>query len=48
MLRGWSTNPTYNEHIFKYGFSDTINPTCARRTETETTEHFTVLKDKTF
>ena len=29
-----------NEHKFRYGFSDTINPTCACGTEIETTEHF--------
>ena len=29
-----------NEHKFRHGFSDTINPICACRTETETTEHF--------
>ena len=29
-----------NEHIFRHGFSDTINPMCACRTEIETTEHF--------
>ena len=29
-----------NEHKFRHGFSDTINPMCACGTETETTEHF--------
>ena len=29
-----------NEHKFKHGFSDTIDPICACRTEIETTEHF--------
>ena len=29
-----------NEHKFRHGFSDTINPMCACRTEIETTEHF--------
>ena len=29
-----------NEHKFRHGFSDTINPMCACGTEIETTEHF--------
>ena len=29
-----------NEHKFRDGFSDTINPMCACGTEVETTEHF--------
>ena len=29
-----------NEHKFRHGFSDTINPMCACGTEVETTEHF--------
>ena len=29
-----------NEHKFRYGLNDTINPMCACRTEVETTEHF--------
>ena len=29
-----------NEHKSKHGFSDTIDPICACRTEIETTEHF--------
>ena len=29
-----------NEHKFRHGFNDTINPMCACRTEVETTEHF--------
>ena len=29
-----------NEHKFKHGFRDTIDPICACRTEIETTEHF--------
>ena len=29
-----------NEHKFKRGFSYTINPMCACKTEVETTEHF--------
>ena len=45
-----------NEHKFKHGFSDTINPMCACGTEAETSEHFlscvviltVLLKDKNF
>ena len=29
-----------NEHKFRHGFNDTINPMCACRTKTETTEYF--------
>ena len=29
-----------NEHKFRHGFNDTINPMCACRTEVGTTEHF--------
>ena len=29
-----------NEHKFRYGFSDTVNPVCACGTEIKTTEHF--------
>ena len=29
-----------NEHKFRHGFSDIINPMCAYGTEVETTEHF--------
>ena len=29
-----------NEHKFRYGFNDKINPMCACGTEGETTEHF--------
>ena len=29
-----------NEHKFRHGFSDTVNPVCACGTEIETTEHF--------
>ena len=29
-----------NKHKFRHGFSDTINPMCACRTEIETREHF--------
>ena len=29
-----------NEHKFRHGFSETINPICAYGTEIETTEHF--------
>ena len=29
-----------NEHNFKHGFSDTVDPMCACLTEVETTEHF--------
>ena len=29
-----------NEHKFRLGFNDTINPKCACRTEVETTDHF--------
>ena len=29
-----------NEHKFRHGFSDTVNPMCACGTEIETTEHF--------
>ena len=29
-----------NEHKFRHGLNDTINPMCACRTEVETTEHF--------
>ena len=29
-----------NEHKFRHGFSDTINPMGACKTEVETTEHF--------
>ena len=29
-----------NEHKFRHGFNDTINPMCACGTEVETTEHF--------
>ena len=29
-----------NEHKFRHGFTDTINPMCVCGTETETTEHF--------
>ena len=29
-----------NKHKFRHGFSDTINPMCAWRTEIETTKHF--------
>ena len=29
-----------NEHRFRYGFGDTINPMCACGSEVETTEHF--------
>ena len=28
-----------NEHEFRHGFNDTINPMCAYGTEVETTEH---------
>ena len=30
----------FNEHKFRHGFSDTINPMCSCGTEIETTEHF--------
>ena len=29
-----------NEHKFRLGFNDTINPKCACRIEVETTDHF--------
>ena len=29
-----------NEHKFRHGFNDTVNPMCACRTEIETIEHF--------
>ena len=29
-----------NEHKFRHGFSDTINPMCVCGTEVETTDHF--------
>ena len=29
-----------NEHKFRHGFNDTINPMCACGTEVETTKHF--------
>ena len=29
-----------NDHKFRHGFSDTINPMCACGTEVETAEHF--------
>ena len=29
-----------NEHKFRHGFCDTINPMCSCGTEVETTEHF--------
>ena len=29
-----------NEHKFRHGFNDTVNPICACGTEFKTTEHF--------
>ena len=29
-----------NEHKFRHGFNDTVNPMCPCRTDVETTEHF--------
>ena len=33
----------FNEHKFRHGFHDAINPMCAYRTEVKTTEHFPLL-----
>ena len=35
-----------NEHKFRHGFSDAINPMCACGTEVETTEHFLLQRIK--
>ena len=29
-----------NEHKFRHGFNETVNPMCSRGNDVETTEHF--------